>query len=242
MPNKPKRIIISPPFGNHLNFDWATSVSGTFTLEKRSGLIKQTIKTIRPIKNGWVNRIGFRNKGLRNVRTFDNDRIYSCSDISHHSDWEEMLDILPDSAMVEINLGCPNVRRPHITNNILLECVNKFSFVSVKIPPTKEALRYIGFARSNGVRTVHLCNTIPTERGGESGKRLKELTLPLIEETKKQFPDLTIIGGGGIYGPQDVIDYHNAGADYFSLATIFFTPWKVKKVKKQIDKILTTVL
>ena len=242
MPNKPKRIIISPPFGNHLNFDWATSVSGTFTLERRSGLIKQTIKTIRPIKNGWVNRIGFRNKGLKNVRTFSNDRIYSCTDISCRSDWKEMLDILPDSIMVEINLGCPNVSRSYITNNILLECNAKFDFVSVKIAPTNEALRYIEFARGNGIRTIHLCNTIPTKRGGESGKRLKELTLPLIEETKKQFPELSIIGGGGIYEPQDVIDYYNAGADYFSLATIFFTPWKVKKVKKQIDKILTTVL
>ncbi|KKN46804.1 hypothetical protein LCGC14_0669330 [marine sediment metagenome] len=242
MLNKPKRIIISPPFGNYLNFDWATSVSGTFTLEKRSGLIKQTIKTIRPVENGWVNRIGFRNKGLRNVRTFTNDRIYSCTDISCRRDWKEMLDILPKSIMVEINLGCPNVRRSYITSDILLECNARFDFVSVKIPPTKEALRYIGFARDNGVRTVHLCNTIPTERGGESGKRLKELTLPLIEETKKRFPELTVIGGGGIYEPQDVIDYHNAGADYFSLATIFFTPWKVKKVKKQIDKIPTIML
>lgn len=39
-----------------------------------------------------------------------------------------------------------------------------------------------------------------------------------------------MIAGGGIYGPQQLRQYQRAGAQHFSLATIWFTPWRVAKV------------
>ena len=40
-------LFISAPFGNYLTHKNATSVIGTFTLNKRSGLLMQMIKTLR---------------------------------------------------------------------------------------------------------------------------------------------------------------------------------------------------
>ncbi len=246
MPSKLKRIIISPPFGNYFNFDWATSVTGSFTLEKRTGLIKQTIKTLRPIKGGWVNCIVFRNKGIKNV-TFNMDdvssQLVSVAGIDVGNDWRQMADQIPNECMVEINVGCPNIGYYGITGTIIREFMDKFRLVALKIPPTQKGIdTAVRFYLISGITYIHVANTIPTERGGESGKRLKDINIPLIRQLRQRIPNINIIGGGGIYKPQDVIDYHNAGADYFSLSTIFFTPWKVKKVKKQIDKLTTTVL
>lgn len=230
-----KKFLISPPFGSYIQRDWATSVVGSFTLEKRPGLIKQTIKTLRPIKGGWVNNIGFRNKGIKNVK-FDNmgnesGRLISVAGIGGDNDWREMADQIPNEYMVEVNVGCPNIGSYSITRPILLEFVNKFPLVSLKVPPTQEAMTMVlGFYWHSGLRYVHISNTIPTERGGESGKRLKELNIPFVKHMKLILPNINVIGGGGIYSPQDVIDYKNAGADYFSLATVWFTPWRMKKI------------
>ena len=92
-------------------------------------------------------------------------------------------------------------------------------------------------ADNAGFSAVHLCNTMPTPRGGQSGSMLKSLSLKWVERSKQICPNMKVIAGGGIYTPQDVIDYHNAGADYFSLATIWFTPWRVKKVVQQIKNL-----
>ena len=59
-------LFISPPFGNYINLPDTTQIKGSFTLEPREGLLKQIIKTLRYsyTYNGWVNKIGLRNKGL----------------------------------------------------------------------------------------------------------------------------------------------------------------------------------
>ena len=70
-------IFISPPFGNYFtNFKINSKhfgteiefipIKGSFTLLERPGLICQIFKTLRysTIHNGWVNKIGLRNKGI----------------------------------------------------------------------------------------------------------------------------------------------------------------------------------
>jgi dihydroorotate dehydrogenase len=229
------RIIISPPFGHYLSFKWATSVDGTYTLYRRPGLITQCIKTIRPVDGGWVNRIGFRNKGIKNVTTFNPNKIYSISGMDNTSDWHEILDYIPSNISVELNVGCPNVKQSCINTFIIERYREKFPFVSIKIPPTDKAESYIRMAHLMDLDAVHLCNTLPTDRGGESGKKLKEQSIKWISYTKWACPGLPIIGGGGIYTTQDVLDYYNAGVTYFSLGTIWFTPWRVKKVVEKIN-------
>ena len=59
-------LFINPPFGNYLNLPNTTSITGSFTLQPREGLIMQIIKTLRYSfeYNGWVNKIGLKNKGI----------------------------------------------------------------------------------------------------------------------------------------------------------------------------------
>lgn len=231
-----KKIIISPPFGNYINFDWATSVKGSYTLKRRPGLFKQIIKTLRPIKNGWINQIGLRNPGFKGIKRFDDKCIYSIIAVDFELEWEVLWECMPYYLRVEINLGCPNENCINITSEILSKYKSRFDVI-VKIPPTEKADYLIDLAYNSGIRTFHLCNTIPTERGGESGQRLKQFVLPIINRIKNKYDDIKIIGGGGIYSKEDVIDYHMAGVDHFSLSTVWFTPWKVLEIKKQIEKL-----
>ena len=224
-----KRFIISPPFGNYIKPDWATSVSGTFTLEPRPGLVWNTIKTLRPIKGGWVNKIGLRNRGIDNANFRDNE-LCSIADHTGGNAWLQICEKIPKGQMVEINASCPNVGHYSISSDVLAIFAAKFRCVVVKVPPTEEGMFMVVKAHKAGINTVHLCNTIPVPGGGESGQRLKTLSLKMVEETKQLFPEMKVIGGGGIYTKQDLKDYENAGADHFSLATIWFTPWKVKRL------------
>ena len=234
-----KTFIISPPFGNYISRSWATSVHGTFTLAPRPGLLKQTVKTFRPIKGGWINQIGFRNKGIKNV-DFSMDiarsRLISVAGLSGNDDWLQILEEIPAECMVEINVGCPNVSNYSIPNHILLAYLSKFAFVSLKIPPTEAALyRAIDAHHHVGIQYVHMSNTLPTKRGGESGRRLRSVNLPLIKRMRTMAPEINIIGGGGIYSAWDLKSYKNAGANHFSLSTVWFTPWKIRQIKKIID-------
>jgi len=102
-----KPLIISPPFGNYINVDWATSVAGTYTVNRRGGLIWSTIKTLRPSRYGWVNRVGLRNPGINSVK-FNQDKIYSVTGFDD-DEWKYLLDAMPKGLMVELNIGCPNV-------------------------------------------------------------------------------------------------------------------------------------
>ena len=231
-----KKAIISPPFGNYISLKGATSVRGTYTLKKRKGLILQVLKTVRPVEDGWVNKIGFRNPGIKSIKNFKEDAIYSIAGFNRE-DWRELVALIPKHATVEVNISCPNVGAYDIDAYVLSHYVTRFKQVSVKIPPTDQALSMAIFAYSTGVRLLHLCNTLPSERGGISGKQLKEYVLPLVKQIKARCPLAKIIAGGGIYSIQDVKDYKEAGADYFSLSTIFLRPWKLRKVYKYIDSL-----
>ena len=60
-------LFISPPFGNYICLPHTKSIKGSYTLKPRDGLILQILKTLRFLfdKNGWINKIGLRNKGLQ---------------------------------------------------------------------------------------------------------------------------------------------------------------------------------
>ena len=66
-------LIISPPFGNIINLDYATSVCGTYTAQKREGMYFRYLKTLRPVykngKNGWRNSIVLKNPGIANLNS-----------------------------------------------------------------------------------------------------------------------------------------------------------------------------
>ena len=231
-----KDFIISPPFGNFINHHKCTSVVGTYTLNRRGGWIKKLYRamlTIRPIKNGWINNIGLQNPGITSVKNFDPERVYSIATIQSE-EWDKLIDIIPKEITVELNLSCPNIdQESYIDDRQVIAYVNKYPVVIFKLSPTNEIHEQISRLVTLGAKYIHIANTIPTSRGGESGERLKLFSIQTIRDTRSKYPHIRIIGGGGIYSHKDIELYKNAGADYFSLATVWFNPWRATRLLRK---------
>lgn len=224
-----KKFIISPPFGNHIEREWAYSVKGSYTVNARPGLWWAALKTFRKHPGGWVNKIGLKNEGIYNIE-YKDEHIYSFAPLKN-ADYLNFISM--PAKHVEINISCPNAKVDYTDYFYLKRMVERYETVIVKLPPMREQCRIL-FDKTYdcGVKYFHLCNTYPTLKGGISGKELKTVSLRRIELLKRRIDDITIIGGGGIYTKQDLIDYQNAGADIFSLSTVWLTPWRVKNIIK----------
>ena len=230
-------IFIAPPFGNYIQgIRGTTPVCGSYTAQPRTGLLGAALRTIRPIRGGWVNSIGLRNPGIRNVE-FNPHCVYSLAPLDE-DDYDDFYDVVPHNTMIEFNLGCPNVdHQPKIGP---WEWFTRYyPLVIMKLPPTPVGRTLLGQACLQGVRYFHLCNTIPTERGGESGDRLRELSLRAIEwvRSHRAFDNIKLIGGGGIYDPMHVKEYALAGADAVSIGTAFFRPWTIPAILKEARRL-----
>ena len=178
-----KKVIISPPFGNHIERDWATSVKGTFTLNRRWGLLWRMLTTLRKTEGGWVNDIGLRNKGLKNVRKKKLSRgnqIISIAGLSG-SEWMDAIEYITpfNPEWIELNVSCPNVTC-NADVNIFWMAVSQLQNVCVKVAPNYSGRLVIEHAHRAGIRTIHIGNSYPTNRGGESGLLAKQPALDSI--------------------------------------------------------------
>lgn len=181
--------------------------------------------------------MGLRNPGLENIDCSNSDHIWSVTSIGPDPDeWNHIIHKLPEGGKVEVNLSCPNVQKIFLMpKDAVMEMHILFNWVCCKLGPVNYWMLE-NLYENTGIRTFHLCNTIPSN--GESGQRLKKLSLAMIDHAREEFGDMIqIVGGGGIYTPQDVDDYWAAGVDVFSLSTIFFTPWKVQAVVDRIHEL-----
>ncbi len=221
-------MYISPPFGNYFRYANAISIRGTFTAYPRKGLVYHTLRSLRPVRGGWRNQIGFRNRGIANVKmSMDFNSVQSICGLSSQ-EWEILYYMIPQGTKIELNLSCPNVATISISDAQLQMFLHKFPQLIAKVRydiPTKEVKRIVDM----GVMNIHCSNTIPTPKGGISGKPLKTVNLPNIERIAKYSPNL--IAGGGIYSPQDAKDYRDAGANDISISTVYITkPWNIPRI------------
>ena len=242
-------LIISPPFGNIINLNYATSVCGTYTAQKREGMYFRYLKTLRPVykngKNGWRNSIGLKNPGIANLNSSKvNGKILSIA-LMDQKDISLFLVKLEDYITnqkynikaIEINISCPNAKVNLITNYEINLLKNFGLEIIIKIPPAKSYLDMIDYYSQCGVRYFHLFNSFPTKRGGVSGKLIQNLYLKLIKKAKDKFENsIKIIGGGGIQSIEDLQIYQQQGADHFSIATLFLHPLKLNKFLKEYKK------
>lgn len=228
-----ERFLISPPFGNVFTIKGATSIKGTYTANPRGSnftKVFRLLKTTRPIRGGWVNKVGLQNNGIGSVKHFRKDKIYSIAALDV-GDWDIFFEKIPKEIAVEINLSCPNIsKHMEISDAQVEKFLQKYSLVIFKISPTESFMKEAERLATFGAKYFHLFNTLPTDKGGESGVRLKQFALKNIPKLKDRFPEINIIGGGGIYSKDDVGLYKRAGCDYFSIASIFFDPIKFVKL------------
>ena len=229
-------FFIAAPFGNYLRFENAISVTGSWTVNPRLGLFQQLFKTLRYVKTeagwGWRNKIGLRNagikEGLERKQSFD---VMSIAPI-HKWDWVNFDSIIPEHQDIEVNISCPNVdNEGDATDFPFFEKFPEYKrfWCICKIPPTSSN-DLIDKVIDSGYKQIHASNTLPTNKGGLSGKILVPHTLRIIDYIKTKYPHITVIAGGGVTEKYHAEYYLNRGADHISLGTVCFTPWKLKSI------------
>jgi|TARA_B100001093_G_scaffold127176_1_gene119679 dihydroorotate dehydrogenase len=219
-------LFISPPFGNYISLPHTKSIKGSYTLEPRTGLIQQILKTFRySFKyNGWVNKIGLRNKGLQyGIKHYNHDKDIISIAILNEKEIPKILQMLPNETNIELNISCPNVNKS-LAHNKLSQFINpQRDWCIIKLSPTVD-MNLVDNYYKQGFRQFHCSNTIPVKEGGLSGSAIIPYNFKLINVIKNKYSDCEIISGGGIYNWEIRNKYKNIGADHFSISTIFLKP------------------
>ena len=226
-------LFISPPFGNYNLLPNTKSTLGSFTLYERPDLIKQILYTLRYSYkyNGWINKIGLRNKGLDHAiniyhKSEKNDNnIYSIA-ILNKSDIPIIINKIPNEMNIELNVSCPNLNKKMINTDLQSFLNDKRKWCILKLSP-KTDLSLIDSYYKQGFRQFHCCNTLPVEEGGLSGRAIIPYTNNLIKYIKNKYPDTELIAGGGVQSYSDIKKYYSIGADHISISTICFNPIKL---------------
>jgi len=164
----------------------------------------------------------------------------------------------PRLVAVEVNLSCPNVeaRRDMFAHSATAtaEVVEATALCRLprwaKLSPNVTDLTEIaGAALRAGAEAVTLVNTvmgmaIDTERrrpslgaggGGLSGAAIRPVAVRAVYECRQAFPDLPIVGVGGVRTGEDAVELLMAGADATQVGTAtFFEPGAPLRVLREL--------
>lgn len=221
------KLFISPPFGNYINLPKCTSIKGSFTLEPRSGLLLQIIRTLRYSfeKGGWVNKIGLRNKGIDwAIEKYRNTNNVISIAIMDENEIDKFVNKIPNNMNLELNISCPNTDEELINNNLDKFLNDERKWCCIKLSPLTN-LKLVDNYYKQGFRQFHCSNTLPIHEGGLSGPILIPYTTYLVEKIRKKYDDVEIVSGGGIRDYETLEHYRNTGANYFSVSTVLFNPF-----------------
>ena len=223
-------LFISPPFGNYISLPYTISIKGSFTLEPRSGLFTQILKTLRysSLYGGWINKIGLRNKGIDWALEYyknRNDVIISIA-LMNENEIEPFLKKIPRNKNLEINISCPNVIKKKIENNLGKFVNDEREWCILKLSPLTTEYQVEKYY-NQGFRQFHCSNTLPTPKGGLSGRTLMSYNEKIICYLRTNYPDVEIIGGGGITCWKDVEKYKKWGVNHIAISTVCFNPLKL---------------
>tara|TARA_Y100000385_G_scaffold287081_1_gene350458 strand:+ start:714 stop:1403 length:690 start_codon:yes stop_codon:yes gene_type:complete len=224
---------ISAPFGNYLQYTNflsgkpIVSVTGTFTVKPRPGLVKQILKTLRYTKTGWRNKLGLRNHGIfEGIENTAPQNVMSIASLEPN-DWKILYEIVPKHMNVELNISCPNVdAHPDLIKSFAKD---ERKWCIVKVPPTITN-KQIDKIVKLGYNQIHASNTVPTAKGGLSGDVIVPHTLRILEYIKSTHSHVEVIAGGGVKDKASADRYIDAGADHISLGTVCITPWRIKSI------------
>lgn len=219
-------LFISPPFGNYISLPYCKSIKGSYTLEKRPGIVKQIYSTLHYdyVLDGWVNKIGLRNNGIDfGIDNYNHKNDIISIAILNENDIDPINNKLESNTNIEINVSCPNIDKKLVNNNI-----NKFinknrEWCILKCGPTTTFKDLDNYYKV-GFRQFHFSNTLPVKNGGLSGKAIIPYTNSLTMHMRENYNDCTIINGGGIQNYNDIKNYNFA--DHHSVSSVLFNPFK----------------
>ena len=230
-------IFVAAPFGNYIKPTGCIPVTGTFTLHSQGSKVWSAIKSLRynTKHKGWTNNMGLPNPGVKvGLERHIYGEVLSIAEIERN-DFKKLYSLIPERMSVELNLSCPNIRNlPWDSTEIFARNSEKREWCICKVSPTvtPEDLEFL--ITKLGFTQIHASNTLPIQGcGGLSGRTLIPYTLDIIRLIKEEWPEVTIIAGGGVADFSGVYEYLNGGADHVSLGSVCFNPFKLRKLLKK---------
>jgi len=124
---------------------------------------------------------------------------------------------------IVLNSSCPNVETPMNIYQCLSLITHTKTPLLVKLHIIKdkgELKETLSMLKEHYVKGVVCSNTMPTSKGGLSGKPLTKIGHQQLEWVKEN-SDLPVISSGGIMNIQDAIDRIRLGADLIQVYTGF---------------------
>ncbi len=228
---------IAAPFGNYIKPKGTIPVCGTYTLHSRGNVLWSVLKSLRwnASSQGWTNNLGLPNPGVKvGLHRHCHGEVLSIAEIERN-DFKKLYNIIPSGMSVELNLSCPNIRNlPWDSTEIFARNLEKRKWCICKVSPTvtPEDLEFL--ITKLGFTQIHASNTLPIQGcGGLSGRTLIPYTLGIIKLIREEWPEVTIIAGGGVDSFGAVYGYLNGGADHVSLGSVCFNPFKMRKILRQ---------
>ena len=202
------------------------TITGSFTLNQRTGLIKQIFKTLRysPKNNGWINKIGLRNPGIDYaIEEYKNMNTIVSIAILNKEEIDIINEKIPNNMNIEINVSCPNTDKKLISENVHKFINPNREWCILKLSPLTSKSEIDNYYE-NGWRQFHCSNTLPVSNGGLSGKTLIPYTKKLTSYISDNYKDSIVISGGGITKLDDIKNYRVCGAKHYSISTLLFHP------------------
>ncbi len=168
----------------------------------------------------------------------------------------ERLNDIPYVDVIELNLSCPNVENGGISFGKSPSMVRKVCETCKKMSPKKplmaklssdvtDVVEIASEAIKGGIDGLTLINSVQGMRmnietgrpyllrgvGGMSGPCIKPIGIWNVYQVRRAFPDIPIIGTGGVMNGEDVIEYIMAGANVvgigFGAIVDFDLPYRV---------------
>lgn len=169
----------------------------------------------------------------------------------------------PQVEIIELNVSCPNVHGggmsfgtdPEVLGNLVKEVKKVCSIpLIVKLTPNvTDIVRMAKAAVENGADGLCLINTLLGMRidiktgkpiianvmGGFSGPAIFPVALRMVYQVRQAFPDLPIIGCGGISSAQDVIEMMMAGANAVEIGSAnLINPYACMEIIYELPSLL----
>ena len=163
---------------------------------------------------------------------------------------------------VEVNLSCPNLDDgrifaldPVLSSEVVAEVVASLRIpVGAKLSPAApDPVAIAGACIDAGASFLTLTNTAPGFGvdidlarpklsggvGGYSGPGLKPISLRCVYEVARAFPGIPIVGCGGVFTGEDVVEYLMSGASAVGLGTVHFAEPKAGvRIEREMRRVM----
>lgn len=202
-------------------------------------------------------RVLFHQPIIANISGFSIDEYVECC---------RRMTVQPQIAIIELNVSCPNVHGGGMSfgtdTKVLKELVTEVKKVCtlplyVKLSPNvTDIVSLAGAALEGGADGICLINTllglridiknkkpvIANVMGGFSGPAILPVALRMVYQVRQSFPEIPIIGCGGVSSPSELIEMIMAGADAVEIgAANLINPYACKEIIDYLPETLFSI-